>query len=118
MHVVAAAGSFFQTFARPPRGNMAFVRPFVRRKSYVAINAHHTFLSRSHVGGSEPFHGSVHCFYERKHRLFQLALELWFMSLEPLPAIISPQAAQESQSGFTEVRFTVNVGKGRDHDQE
>jgi hypothetical protein len=95
---------------------VAFVRSFVRRKSYVAIDAHHTFLSWSHVGRSEPFHGSIHRFDECQHRLLQLTFELWFMRLEPLPAIISPQAAQETKSGCTEVRFSVDVRNGRDHD--
>ena len=61
------------------------------------------------MGGSEVFHGAVHGFDQRQHRLLQLALELRFMGLEPLPAVISPQAAQESEPGFTKVRFAGDV---------
>ena len=55
--------------------------------------------------GSEVFHGAVHGFDQRQHRLLQLTLELRFVGLEPLPPVISPQAPQKFQAGFTEVRF-------------
>ena len=64
------------------------------------------------MGGSEPFHSLVDGFDERQHRLLQLALELRFMSLKPLPAIISFQAAKEFEAGFTKVRFAGDMGEG------
>ena len=57
------------------------------------------------MGGSKGLHGLVDGFDERQHGLLQLALELWFMRLKPLPAVISLQAAQEFEAGFTKVRF-------------
>jgi hypothetical protein len=66
------------------------------------------------MGGSEAFHGLVDGFDERQHGLFQLALELRFMSLKPLPAVISFQAAQEFEASFTKVRFAGDVWEGGD----
>ena len=63
---------------------------------------------------SEGFHGLVDGFDERQHGLLQLALELRFMRLKPLPAIISFQAAQEFEAGFTKVRFAGDVREGGD----
>src|ERR1700723_977321 len=94
---------------------MTLVRALVRRKSYVAIDAHHTFLRGTHMGGSKVSHGAVHGFDERQHRLFQLTLELGFVGLEPLPAVITLQAAQKFEPSLTKVRFAVKVCKGRDH---
>jgi hypothetical protein len=84
---------------------MTLVRSLVRRKSYVAIDAHHAFLRRPHVRGSEVYHGAVHGFDQRQHRLLELTLELRLVGLEPLPPVISPQAPQKSEPGFTEVGF-------------
>jgi hypothetical protein len=61
------------------------------------------------MGGSEGLHGLVDGFDECQHGLLQLALELRFMSLKPFPAVISFQAAQEFEAGFTKVRFAGDV---------
>src|SRR5277367_6557484 len=95
---------------------MALIRPFIRRKSNVAIDAHHALLRWPQVPGSKVFHGVVHGFDQRQHRLLQLTLELRLVGFEPLPPVISPQAAQEFEPGFTEVRCMGNMWGWRGHD--
>ena len=70
------------------------------------------------MAGSEGFHGLVDGFDERQHGLLQLALELRFMGLKPLPAVISFQAAQELEAGFTKVRCAGGVWEGGDRHDE
>ena len=70
------------------------------------------------MAGSECFHGLVDRLDERQHGLFQLALELRFMGLKPLPAVISFEAAQEFEAGFSKVWFAGGVRKrGNRHDE-
>ena len=71
------------------------------------------------MGGSERFHARVDGFDECEHRLLQLSLELRLMGLKPLPAVISFQAAQELEAGFTKVRYAGGVWeRGDRHDEE
>ena len=67
----------------------------------------------------EGFHGPVDSLDEGQHGLFQLALELLLMSLKPLPAIVSFEAAQEFEAGFPKIWFAGGVRKrGNRHDEK
>ena len=71
------------------------------------------------MAGSKRFHGLVDGFDERQHGLFQLALELRFMGLKPLPAIVSFKTAQEFEAGFPKVWFAGGVRKrGNRHSEK
>ena len=63
------------------------------------------------MAGSEGFHRLVDGLDQRQHGLLQLALELRLMSLKPLPPIVSFEAAQKFEAGFTKVWFAGGVGK-------
>src|ERR1700722_19853032 len=103
MHVVAATGSLFQTFACPPGRDMTLVRSFVGREPYVAINPHHTFLGWTNMGRCEVLHGHVHGLDDRQHGLLQLALKPRLLSFKPIAPVVAFEAAQEPQPRFTKI---------------
>ena len=71
------------------------------------------------MAGSECFHALVDGLDERQHGLFQLALKLRFMSLKPLPPIVSFEAAQECEAGSAKVWLAGGVRKrGNRHDEK
>jgi len=87
--VVAGAGGFFEAFAGPPGGEVFFVRCFVGGEARVAVDAHHDFLRRAHVGGGEVVHGFVDFADEGEHRGFEFALEGGFAWGEPVAVVVA-----------------------------
>src|ERR1700678_3368078 len=109
MHVIATARCLFQALTRPPGGDMTLVRTFVRRKTYVAINAHHTFLRWTNMGGRKVLHRLIHGLDDRQHGLLQLTFKLRLVSFKPVSPVVAFEAAQEPQPGFPKIWFADDV---------
>lgn len=95
VEVEAAAGGLFQSSPCPPDALMDLIGALVGAEANVAIDAHHGFLRRLDVFGSEAEHGFVDRSDESDGRGFELALVDGLAIVEPVTGVVALEAAKK-----------------------